>query len=508
VGSGFLYDTVDQFNNAYEGWFIDNILIQSVPVTEIVCPEDLYEPNDIPDTSHAKKLSYGVTVDAAICPGTDIDYFRFDGKAGDRIVVDIDAKSAGSALDGYLFLLDTDGYSELAENDDEVLYEKQDPLLEYILPRDGEYYLKFQAWDHPMGNGQYTMKLFKDDQDPTIKLKNPIEGSSLPIGSLSLAADASDAQSGVRFVRFMVHTSNWLTGKWTEAGTDYNGEDGWSATFDTSSLPDGDTISVYAFAYDRSGNWNHAAAWNVDIDARPLSLSLPPLLNPAQSTAIHLEWLVTGGGSETAMIDVQQKVNGGAWADLLVETDLGEYWIIGEPENTYTYRVFARDYAGNELSKQTTTSIPNVTTLCSQPDSWDLTASDNDNGYETATELLLFGNPQRHNFCNPKAADYLNDEDWFHFSVVKGGQYVLIVQPKGDGSAAVTTQFYAADARTLLARKSALTYGRSTQLYWTAPEDGTIFVRLTHNFGEVAGNAVVYNVLLSDGSVFLPHIKK
>ena len=154
----FFFDTVDQYNNDFEGWYIDDFQIQAEPVTAIACPDDPYETNDFPNPDYAKKLSYGVTANAVICPGWDLDYFRFVGAAGDRVVVDIDAKSIGSDLDGYLFLLDTDGGSELAENDDEILYEKQDPFLTYMLPRDGEYYLKFHAWDHPMGTGEYTLK--------------------------------------------------------------------------------------------------------------------------------------------------------------------------------------------------------------------------------------------------------------------------------------------------------------------------------------------------------------
>ncbi len=221
----FFFDTVDKYNNNYEGWYIDDFQIQAEPVTSIACPDDPYENNDLPNPDYAKKLSYGVTADAVICPGWDLDYFRFVGSTGDRVVVDIDAKSMGSELDGYLFLLDTDGGSELAESDDEILGEKQDPILAYILPRDGEYYLKFHAWDHPMGVGDYELKLINDDQNPSITLQNPINGSSIPIGNVTLSALAIDEQSGIQYVQFSYHDSNWETGKWVEIGTDFDGSE-------------------------------------------------------------------------------------------------------------------------------------------------------------------------------------------------------------------------------------------------------------------------------------------
>jgi len=414
----------------------------------------------------------------------------------------------GSDLDGYLFLLDSDGGSELAESDDEILFEKQDPLLAYMLPRDGEYYLKFHAWDHPMGTGEYSLKLINDDQNPSITLENPIEGASIPIGDVTLSALATDAQSGIQYVQFSYHDSNWETGKWVEIGTDFDVLDGWSTIFDTTSLTDGETISVYAAAYDWGGNWDHDAAWHVKVDAQPLALKLWELPDQTQSTALHLQWSVTGGGSETAAVNVQQKVNNGSWSDLLTDTDLVEYWYIGEAGNSYAFQITTKDYAGNEVTGQTNTTIPAASSLCSQPDAWDVNASINDNSYTKATAISINDASQLHNFCNPVATDYLNDEDWLSFSAEKGQIYVLIARPSGDRSAAVTTRFYGSNGTTLLAEEEAATFGRSTELYWKATEDGIVYVQLLHNNGNVAGNGVSYVVHLSDGSIYMPIVTK
>ena len=142
----YYFQTIDHRNNNYEGWFIDDIQIQAEPV--VACPTDNHEANDYP--AQASSLNYGDNRSAAICPGWDVDYYRFIGLEGERIFVDIDAKSVGSDLDSYLFLLDSDGTSELAENDDEELYVLLDPLLSYVLPRNGQYYLQNAGMESPL----------------------------------------------------------------------------------------------------------------------------------------------------------------------------------------------------------------------------------------------------------------------------------------------------------------------------------------------------------------------
>ena len=502
----FFFDTIDQRNNGFEGWFIDDFQIQAEPVTSIACPDDLYEPNDTPQD--AKKLSYGVTANAAICPGWDLDYYRFDGSAGDRVVVDIDAKSIGSNLDGYLFLLDSDGRSELAENDDEILYEKQDPLLAYTLTRDGQYYLKFQAWDHPMGVGEYSLKLIKGQQNPTIQLINPIEGGTIPQGSVTLVAEATNVGSGVRYVQFLYHSSNWETGKWLDLGTDEDGADGWTATFDTSALPEGELISIYAIARDWSGNWNFDVAWRVRVDARPLSLNLNQLPNPSESTALELRWSLSGAGAATAPVTVEQRTNNGDWSNVFTNIQKTKYWFIGEANNSYAFRISAHDYAGNEVTGQTNTNIPAASILCSQPDEWDTSESINDNSHTTATEILLNASAQRHNFCNPATGDFLNDEDWLSFTAEAGQPYALFANPTGDGSAAVTIRLYAANGTTLLAETEASDLGRNAKLYWKATQSGTIYIQLQHINGNVAGNGVAYTIQLTDGVIYVPLINK
>ena len=74
--------------------------------------------NDSPTT--AETINFDQTLSREICPSGDVDYYKFDGLAGDHIVLDIDTQSSGSVdnLDLFLFLLDGDTRSVLAQHDD------------------------------------------------------------------------------------------------------------------------------------------------------------------------------------------------------------------------------------------------------------------------------------------------------------------------------------------------------------------------------------------------------
>lgn len=105
-------------------------------------PVDPYEPNDSIET--ATKIAYGFKSKMAYIHGKpqDADYFRFEGKKGDKIKADVLASGRlGSTMDAYLFLLDSKG-KKLAENDDRGEPRiDQDSTIEHVLPADGVYYL-------------------------------------------------------------------------------------------------------------------------------------------------------------------------------------------------------------------------------------------------------------------------------------------------------------------------------------------------------------------------------
>jgi hypothetical protein len=261
----FYFATLDSYRNNFEGWYIDDFTITTTPPQ--ACSGATAETNPNNDYSQATAISYYTPIEAGICPGGDVDYYKFQGNARDQIGVRVDAQILGSPLDTYLTLLDSDGSSALAENDDQVLYQRTDSTVSYSLPRSGTYYLKVRSWDHPTaGNSDhtYTLHLMEDVQDPTGIFVYPTAGTFLPSRIITLELNADDGLSGVSHVWFFWHSNDWLDSNWIFVGEDWNGQDGWNHAFDASTISGLSGIAFYAEIYDWAGNWAGAGVWNIN----------------------------------------------------------------------------------------------------------------------------------------------------------------------------------------------------------------------------------------------------
>ncbi|RMF48070.1 MAG: hypothetical protein D6755_04335, partial [Anaerolineae bacterium] len=255
----FHFATLDGEHNPTMPWAIDQVQLR--PLRTYTCAEST--PNDTPVA--ATPLTIGQTVSGSICPPGDLDFYTFQGEAGQRISVDVDAVGAnnGSQLDGYLFLLAEDGASQLAEHDDEVPYQMQDPHLGFTLPYSGTYYLKLRAWDHPTAGGEaytYTLHLMRDTHPPTVTLHAPeVLSINQPISVTATTAD----DDAVQQVAFWWHSSDWEQDTWQLLGVDSDGRDGWQASFNPAGLSPQINIGFYAEATDWTGRRNYHGIWHV-----------------------------------------------------------------------------------------------------------------------------------------------------------------------------------------------------------------------------------------------------
>jgi hypothetical protein len=94
------------------------------------------EPNN--SFAQAQALTIGQTAQGTIDGAQDVDVFRFDGKAGMKISVEILAARHGSPLDSHLTLYDAKN-QVVAANDDQP--GTTDSKIEATLPRDGAYFI-------------------------------------------------------------------------------------------------------------------------------------------------------------------------------------------------------------------------------------------------------------------------------------------------------------------------------------------------------------------------------
>ncbi len=325
----FHFATLDEVFNQNEGWYIDDVaLVAGAPPG---CTDDDNSP------AKARVIAYGEKKFGTICFGGDVDYFRFDGLSGERIVIDVDSTpdNTPADIDPILFLLDSDGASVLAVHDDEIPGEAKDPHLGYQLPRSGTYYLLLRQWQHPASGGNdygYSLRLFKDSTPPTATLISP-SNEAFTNGTLNLSVEASDPAgggiaSGISHVEFLWHSGDWFSGEWLSLNTDDDGSDGWSYAFDTGGEQEQKGIAVFAKVFDWAGNWTGLGAWNLGIDRTAPVSSLKPVGDPSLSTAVLLEWSGSDNLSGVEHYEIQSKKGSSSWVLLpenpsdLANTDL------------------------------------------------------------------------------------------------------------------------------------------------------------------------------------------
>jgi hypothetical protein len=94
------------------------------------------EPNN--SFAQAQPVKLGQTIEGVIDGAQDVDVFRFEGKAGQKVVLEVVAARLGSPLDSHLTLYDARGQI-LAANDD--AQGSTDSTIEATLPRDGVYFV-------------------------------------------------------------------------------------------------------------------------------------------------------------------------------------------------------------------------------------------------------------------------------------------------------------------------------------------------------------------------------
>ena len=95
------------------------------------------EPND--GFTSAQLVKLPTIIAGTIGRPKDVDVFRFEGKAGQKVVADVLASRHGSPLDATLTLYNANGV-QLASNDD-FAKEHRDARIETVLPADGTYFL-------------------------------------------------------------------------------------------------------------------------------------------------------------------------------------------------------------------------------------------------------------------------------------------------------------------------------------------------------------------------------
>jgi hypothetical protein len=151
------------------------------------------EPND--DVEKAQRVKINSTINGAIQSPTDVDYYRFEGKKGQRVVISCLASSIDSRLDADLRLFDSEG-KQLASNRQ---YNGTDALLDATLPEDGEYHVRLCQFAYTLGSPEFFYRLSITTApwidavhppmiEPGKSAKVTVYGRNLPGGKLDKSA--------------------------------------------------------------------------------------------------------------------------------------------------------------------------------------------------------------------------------------------------------------------------------------------------------------------------------
>jgi len=498
----FHFDTIDGTYNDFQGWYIDDFDISTTPPPSCA---DTQEPNDTP--AQATAIAYDQTISADICPNGDYDFYTFTGKAGDKVVVDINAAIYNSPLDSYIYLLDSSGTNVLSFNDDDGT--SLDSKLGYVLPADSTYYVKVRAFGHPWVGGAnyfYNFNLFIDNTNPsTAEITSPLNDGWINPSLTTITVNADDNQndyeSGINRVEFLWHSADWQNPDWIWLGADYYGGDGWSWDFDTSSLPDQRGGAFYIWAFDWIGNWTGAGVWNLGIDRTlpTVTFNVAPPYGNAPFRDFHTWWNGSDNLSGVASYDVQYRDGtGGTWTNLLTNSTDTYYQFIGVDGHTYYFRTRARDLAGN----QSTYTGGNgdgqysIQICATPPDGYEV-----DNAYTSARLITTDGITQTHTIHAE------GDQDWVKFNATVGVTHTLMTANTG-GHADTVLYLYGTDGSNLIdANDDYLGLGWSSRLDWLPTASGTYYAKVVHWDPYAYGCTTAYNLSVFANTGALPTVQ-
>jgi hypothetical protein len=487
------FHVVDGMNNTSAGWFIDNLYVAANP-PDTSCKD--IPANDSPAQATAI-TAYGRSSKLYLCPSGDLDYYTFEAHTGDTLNIWVEARSLGASTDGVLYLLDSDGSSVLAWNDDPAsgVY---DPKLTFQFTHDGRYYLRFRDFRHPGYGGwayYYYLNIYLSSAPPQVTITNP-NSSWLPAQPVQLSAAVNNPGGSTSKVEFYRHSSNWTDPTWTLLGSDNNGSNGWTLNY-TPSSPTDDGSTLYVRAIDRSGQIGGDVRWNLSVDSWLPTAAFQPLPTLTESTYIPLNWTSGDTGSGLASIELLTQLNGGAWQPWTPAVTLSAAQVryLGQPGQVLGFRLNAQDMAGN-LASPADQVLTTIEAACI-PDAYEIPG---DNQREAATTLTV-STFQEHNLC--AAAD----EDWLTFTATETAGYLVLVQSLSGGAAA-SLEIYNSLGE-LVASASATDFGSNTALHLQITQAESYFLRIRGIDPNLTGSQVRYQVWAGPGFwIRLPLIQR
>ena len=326
-----------------------------------------------------------------------------------------------------------------------------------------------------------------DAQPPTAAITSQANGGWITNGAspVAIEADIQDSGSGVSHVQFFAGYDTGGGWGWHSLGYDLDGVDGWSASWMPSGLTELTEVGLYVFAWDQAGNTAGSPVLHLNLsDGLPPTSAVEALPETIDTTAVQVAWQGTDNLSGIDRYDLQAQVDGGAWQNWLTGVSASQTSAVyfGQLGHSYAFRVRAVDKAGNAEAFPAGADAATTINACSTD------AYEADNSLANAKTLAL-GQAHSHTICG------LGDQDWLSLSVQAGKVYQIMTSNLGSDTDTLLGVYNAAGI--LLAENNDAFPGlvRSSYLIYTAPTNGTIYLKIMHTDARIGGNAVSYDVI-------------
>ncbi len=111
------------------------------------------DPNDARDK--ASRVPMNGIVNGRVSPAEDIDWFVFAAKKGQRVLIECRAWRIDSRLDGMATLYNSEGKELIANQDENIRDQKRDPFIDFDVPADGDYFLRFTDFMYNGGGDNF-----------------------------------------------------------------------------------------------------------------------------------------------------------------------------------------------------------------------------------------------------------------------------------------------------------------------------------------------------------------
>lgn len=171
-------------------WGVSNA--RAFVVGDLVEAEEKEPNNDVPQ---AQKIEMNSTVNGSMASPTDVDFYTFTGKKGQRVIISCLASSIDSRFHPGVQLRDAKNRM-LSENRN---YAGTDALLDATLQEDGEFTIRVYHFTHTLGNAEYFYRMtistapwidavFPPMVEPGKQTQVTVYGRNLPGGQLDPTA--------------------------------------------------------------------------------------------------------------------------------------------------------------------------------------------------------------------------------------------------------------------------------------------------------------------------------